>query len=96
MITNSLRNVKQESNLGLVRLIPLVIWSLSLDDYQFERLICGTFNANLEEMKLITPNAFVRESAMIYANILRCIITTGDHMLAYHQAAQSVYNFGSE
>ena len=47
-------------------------------------------------MKLITPNSFVRESAMIYANILRCIITTGDHMLAYHQAAQNVYNFGSE
>lgn len=45
---------------------------------------------------MIAPNALVRESAHVYANILRCIIKTGDHMLAYHQAAQYVCNFGSE
>jgi hypothetical protein len=47
-------------------------------------------------MKLITPNSFVSESAIVYASILRCIIKTGDHSLAYHQAAQYVSNFGSE
>ena len=35
LIVGSSRNINQESNLGLVRLIPLVIWSLDLDDYQF-------------------------------------------------------------
>jgi hypothetical protein len=47
-------------------------------------------------MKLINPNEFVIETALVFANLLKCILTTGDHMLAYHQAAQSVYNFGSE
>ena len=28
LLASSLRNMKQESNLGLIRLIPLVIWSL--------------------------------------------------------------------
>ena len=39
----SLKNIKQESNLGLIRLIPLVIWGLHLDECQFARLIRGTF-----------------------------------------------------
>jgi hypothetical protein len=42
LASGSQRNKKQESNLGLVRLIPLVIWSLDLDDYQFDRLVSGT------------------------------------------------------
>ena len=36
------------------------------------------------------------ETSLLFASILKCILTTGDHCLAYHQAAQSVYNFGSE
>ena len=47
-------------------------------------------------MKLITPNAFVRESSLVYANLLRCILKTGDHLFAYHQAAQHVCSYGSE
>ena len=35
LITGSLRNIKQKSNLGLVRIIPLVIWGLELEQYQF-------------------------------------------------------------
>ena len=38
----------------------------------------------LEEMKLINPNEFVIETALIYANLLKCILKTGDQMLAYH------------
>lgn len=47
-------------------------------------------------MKLITPNEFVVETALVFANLLKCIILTGDHRLAYHQAAQHVHCFGSE
>lgn len=47
-------------------------------------------------MKFITPNEFVVESSLVFANILKCIMTTGDHLLAYHKASQYIHNFGSE
>jgi len=31
LVQNSLRNTKQESALGLIRLIPLVIWCINLE-----------------------------------------------------------------
>lgn len=47
-------------------------------------------------MKFITPNEFVVETSIVFANLIKCIILTGDHMLAYHQASQNIYKFGSE
>jgi len=46
-------------------------------------------------MKLITPNKYVVETAIIFANLVKCILVTGDPMLAYHEASQSIYSFGS-
>ena len=41
LLENSLKNLKQYSNLGLVRIIPLVIWGIHLDECQFNQLIKG-------------------------------------------------------
>jgi hypothetical protein len=47
-------------------------------------------------MKFITPNEFVVETALVFANLLKCIMTTGDHLLAFHKASQNIHKFGSE
>jgi hypothetical protein len=39
---NSEKNKNQESNLGLIRIIPLVVWSLNLSEREFHRLLRGT------------------------------------------------------
>lgn len=35
LLVDSLKNIKQESALGLIRLMPLVIWGLNLEDDEF-------------------------------------------------------------
>lgn len=35
LLKDSLKNIKQESALGLIRLVPLVIWGLNLEDEEF-------------------------------------------------------------
>ena len=35
LLQDSLKNIKQESALGLIRLMPLVIWGLNLEDDEF-------------------------------------------------------------
>ena len=35
LLLDSLKNIKQESALGLIRLMPLVIWGLNLEDDEF-------------------------------------------------------------
>lgn len=39
--SSSLRNIKHESVLGLVRIIPLTIWGLNLEEYEFNHIIKG-------------------------------------------------------
>ena len=36
------KNRNQESNLGLIRVLPLVVWSLKLSERDFQKLIRGT------------------------------------------------------
>lgn len=38
---NSEKNKKQESNLGLIRVLPLVVWSLNLAERDFHKLLRG-------------------------------------------------------
>lgn len=38
---SSLRNIKHESVLGLIRIIPLTIWGLKLEEYEFNQIIKG-------------------------------------------------------
>ena len=38
---NSEKNKKHESNLGLIRVLPLVVWSLNLSEREFHKLIRG-------------------------------------------------------
>ena len=40
---NSQKNKNHESNLGLIRVLPLVVWSLNLTEREFYRLLKGTF-----------------------------------------------------
>lgn len=47
-------------------------------------------------MKLIVNNDFVTESALIFATMLRTIITTGDTVTAYYEAASAVCRSGSQ
>jgi hypothetical protein len=47
-------------------------------------------------MKLIVNNDFVTESALIFATMLRTIITTGDSATAYFEAASAVCRNGSQ
>ncbi len=49
---NSEKNRNHESNLGLVRVLPLVIWSLNLSEREFHKLI-------RDELSLICPNELV-------------------------------------
>lgn len=42
MVESSKINKNQESNLGLIRIIPLVIFSLKFSEHDFENLISGT------------------------------------------------------
>lgn len=37
--SGSLRNIKHESVLGLTRIIPLAIWGLKLEEYEFNHII---------------------------------------------------------
>jgi hypothetical protein len=39
---NSEKNRKQESNLGLIRVLPLVVWGLHLSERDFHKLVRGT------------------------------------------------------
>lgn len=39
--SSSLRNIKHESVLGLIRIIPLTIWGLNLEEYEFNHIIKG-------------------------------------------------------
>ena len=48
------------------------------------------------ELKLICPNNLVIESGIVYAKILKSIILTRDHGLAFFEASKWVYEKGSE
>jgi hypothetical protein len=43
LVEASVRNKHHESNLGLIRILPLVVWGLELDDIEFHLLIRGNF-----------------------------------------------------
>lgn len=47
-------------------------------------------------MSLICPNELVVETAIIFGMMLRTIIKTKDHQLAYYEAARWVYSRGCE
>ena len=47
-------------------------------------------------MKLIISNEFVTESAVIFAIMIRTIITTGDTTAAYYEAASAVCRSGNQ
>jgi hypothetical protein len=47
-------------------------------------------------MSLICPNELVVETGIVFGMMLRTIIKTKDHQLAFHEAARWVYSRGSE
>lgn len=45
---------------------------------------------------MICPNSLVVESGLLYARILKTIILTRDHGLAFYEASKKVYQSGSQ
>jgi hypothetical protein len=50
----------------------------------------------LDELSLICPNELVIETGIIYGMMLRIIVKTKDHELAFYEASKWVYSRGSE
>ena len=47
-------------------------------------------------MSLICPNELVAETGIVFGMMLRTIIKTKDHQLAFYEAARWVYSRGCE